>query len=158
MFNKLKVVSLFCVVVLFLPEGLCDDTAVFSELVNCTKSQSWCTNPCSGCSGVTCDSNNRITYINGGSMRLTCLPDSIGSLTSLTYLWLWLLEIIYNNYIYDRDLGINQLTSVPDSIGNLTSLKSLWLWLIIIYIIIIVYMIETLAVTHWLVFLKVLAV
>ena len=87
-FDKLRVAYLFCVIVLFLPEGLCDDAAVFSELVSCT-SLSWCSgsDPCnsSSCNGIKCV-NNRITYIGGEGRGLTCLPESIGSLTALTFL------------------------------------------------------------------------
>ena len=83
-FGIFFVVYLFCVVVLFLPEGLCDDAAVFSELMSCT-SKSWCSDPCS-CSSVSCDSNKRITRIYGGGKGLTCVPESIGNLTALTYL------------------------------------------------------------------------
>ena len=81
-----SVLFLVCVFVpLLLPEGMCDDYAVFDELLSCA-TQYWCSNPCSGCNGVACNGDNRITSIYGDGKWLTCIPDSIGNLTALSVL------------------------------------------------------------------------
>ena len=83
----MKIGLLSCVLVLFLSGGLCNDADVISELMNCT-SQPWCTSsdPCSGCTNFIKCSGDRITKILGDRKRLTCLPESIGSLVRLTWL------------------------------------------------------------------------
>ena len=50
-----------------------------------------------------------LTYLSVSSSQLTCLPDSIGNLPSLSIL----------------DVGYNRLTALPDSIGTLHSLALL---------------------------------
>ena len=96
-FDKLMLTYLLCVVVLFLPEGLCDDATVLEELKKCASS-SWCpgSDPCSS-NCVTCDDNDKIIYIGGWDKGLTCLPDSIGSLTALTSLIAIAKNLLRNN-------------------------------------------------------------
>jgi len=55
--------------------------------------------------------NGRITYLYLSNSNLTCLPESIGSLSALESLF----------------LSNNQLTSLPESIGNLSTLASIYL-------------------------------
>ena len=128
----MKIKLLFCALVLFLlPGGLCDDADVWMEPVIRT-SLSLRTNPCD-----VKYNNSEIIEINCYNKGLTSIPESIGSLTTLTRLWSWKLKKKYVYTIivhYDRNLEKNSLTRIPDSIYSLTSLKKLWLWLLYIYI------------------------
>ena len=73
-----------------LPIGMCNDFDVFCELVSLNSQVSLCSNcsdPCGNNCGVSCNGDNtRIMRIYAGGKGLTTLPESIGSLTLLTYL------------------------------------------------------------------------
>lgn len=79
--------------------------------------------------------NNQVSGLGLYKCGLTTLPESIGNLTSLTYLNLesnsikTLPESIGNlKSLKELLLSNNGLRTLPESIGNLNSLKELWLW------------------------------
>ena len=76
--------------------------------------------------------NNHVTQLGVYNKQLSSLPESLGSLTSLTHLYLYYNKLpslpkSIGNLISLKELELksNQLSSLPESIGNLKSLQHL---------------------------------